>query len=177
MMSKLCESQVLEVVSENRGLRSIGGVQATPEQHKDLLAFRDVGQEYHNAYVTYYILKDRSVSAPLRLRCLHTFSTRKKAQKKIKQKEREQKLVSRCLRRQLAWSAQTQTVQHKGEQYLELPRAICTHDACPHKGQKSYATKFLERRYSSLVVSMLPEGWVPDSVILEGMFLINTVPL
>ena len=144
MMSKLCESQVLEVVSENRGLRSIGGVQGTPEQHKDLLAFRDVGQEYHNAYVTYYILKDRSVSAPRRLRRLHTFSTRKKAQKKIKQKEREQKLVSRCLRRQLAWSAQTQTVQHKGEQYLhvELPRAICTHDACPHKGQKSYATKF-----------------------------------
>ncbi len=126
VMSKLCESQVLEVVSENRALRTIGGVKATLEQHKDLLTFRDVGQEYHNAYVTYFILKYRSVGAPLQLRRLHTFSTSKKAQKKIKQKEREQKLVSRCIRRQLAWSAQTQTVQHKGEQYLELPRALCT---------------------------------------------------
>ncbi len=113
MISKLCESNVLDVVSENRGLFSIGGVPATPEQQKDLLAFREVGQEYHNAYVTYFILKDRSVNAPLRLRRQHTFSTRKKAQKKIKQKEKEQKLVSRCIRRQLAWSARTQTVQHK----------------------------------------------------------------
>ena len=169
---------MLDVVSENRGLRNIGGIQATPEQHKDLLVFRDIGQEYHNAYITYFILKDRSVSPPLRLKRLHTFSTHKKAQKKIRQKEREQKLVSRCIRRQLAWIAQTQTIQqHRGEQYLELPRAICTHDACPHKGVKSYATKFFEKRYSGVVVSMFPEGWVPDSVVLEGMFLINTVPL
>ena len=41
----------------------------------------------------------------------------------------------------------------------------------------SYATKFLEKRYSSLIVSMFPGGWVPDSVVLEGMFLINTAPL
>ena len=68
-------------------------------------------------------------------------------------------------------------VKHKGEQYLELPRAICSPCGVPHKGQKSYATKFLEKRYSSLIVSMFPGGWVPDSVVLEGMFLINTVPL
>ncbi len=81
------ESHVLEVVSENWGLCSIGGIQVTPEQHKDLLAIRDVGQDYHNPYVTYFILKERSVSAPLCLRRLHTFSTLKKTQKKIKQKE------------------------------------------------------------------------------------------
>ena len=26
-------------------------------------------------------------------------------------------------------------------------------------------------------MSMFPGGWVPDSVVLEGMFLINTAPL
>ena len=95
--------------------------------------------------------------------------------KQFKQKEREQKLVSRCLRR---WSAQTGSVlKHQGEQYLELPRAICTPHGVPHKGPKSYATKYIEKRYCNLIGSMFPGGWVPDSVVLEGMFLINTAPL
>ena len=66
--------------------------------------------------------------------------------------------------------------QHRGEQYIELPRAICTPDGVPHKGQKSYTTTYLEKRYSN-IVNKFPGGWVPDSVILEGMFLINTTPL
>ena len=46
-----------------------------------------------------------------------------------------------------------------------------------HKGQKSYATKFLEKRYRSVIVTVFPVGWIPESVVLEGMRLINTSPL
>ncbi len=178
MKSKLCDSHVLATVQESRGLLALDGTATTPEQHKDLIAFRDIGKQYHEAYIQYYIVRDPSAQVPLRLRRLLTFCARKRSQRKINQKEREQKLVSRCIRQQLAWSAQTQCVeQHRGEQYLELPRAICTPSGVPHKGQKSYATKFLEKRYRNVVVSMFPGGWVPDSVVLEGTFLINTTPL
>ena len=175
MLSKLGESHALDHVHENRALIGMDGTVATPEQHRDLMSFRDIGQQYSEAYVKYYIFRE---SVPLRKRRLQVFGTEKRSKKQVKQKEREQKLVSHCLRRQLAWSAQTGSVlKHQGEQYLELPRAICTPHGVPHKGQKSYATKYLEKRYCNLIVSMFPGGWVPDSVVLQGMFLINTAPL
>ena len=65
---------------------------------------------------------------------------------------------------------------HSG-QYLEMPRAICCPNGLPHKGQKSYATHFLGKRYKNCVVHALPSGWIADSIILEGMFIINTSPL
>ena len=116
---------------------------------------------------------------PVRLKGLQTFSSRKKVENKTKLREKEQKIVSRCIRRELAWSAQTHNSAQKsrGEQYLELPRALCTHDAIPHKGQKSFATKYVEARYKDLMMCSYPAQWVPDIVILEGMFLINTSPL
>ena len=56
---------------------------------------------------------------------------------KLKLKEREQFLVNRYMRRQLAWNAQTKSIeQHIGEQYLELPCSICTPNGAPHKGKK-----------------------------------------
>ena len=104
MLSKLGESHALDHVHENRALIGMDGTVATPEQHRDLMSFRDIGQQYSEAYVKYYILRDPSASVPLRKR---VFGTEKRSKKQVKQKEREQKLVSRCLRRQLAWSAQT----------------------------------------------------------------------
>ena len=95
---------------------------------------------------------------------------------KVKQKEREQELVSRCWRKQLARSGQTQCPV-QGQQYLELPRALCTPSGEPYKGQKSYATKFYEKRYGDVILSRFPGLWVPDTVVLESMFLINTAPL
>ena len=65
------------------------------------------------------------------------------------------------------------TVYWGGEQYLELSRAICTPSGVPHKGQKSFVTNFLEKRYSDSAVNVFPGGWVPHSVITEGMFLIT----
>ena len=86
--------------------------------------------------------------------------------------------MNRCVRRKIAWQIRTGEVQDcKGEQYLELPRAICDPHGNPHKGQKSYTTKWLERRYKDITISKLVAGWVANAVVLEGMFLINTTPL
>ena len=46
-------------------------------------------------------------------------------------------------------------------------------------GQKSTITKFYESRYKecNLITHTLSSEWVPDTVIIEGMFIINTKPL
>ena len=68
-----------------------------------------------------------------------------------------------------------------GEQYIEYPRALCTTDGLPVKGQKCIATNFYTARYSAaaqdLVLHSFPPNWIPDVAILEGMFLLNTKPL
>ena len=135
MKANLCDSQVLVAAQGNRSLLVLDGTVATPEQHKDLIAFRDIGRKYHEVYTKYYNVRDPSAKVPLCLRRLLTFCARKRSQRKINQKVHEQRLTSRCIRRHLAWSAQSQCIeQHKGEQYLELPRAICTPSGAPHTG-------------------------------------------
>ena len=46
----------------------------------------------------------------------------------------------------------------------------------PYKGSKSNTTTYLENRYrqASVIVPAFPPGWVPDVVILEGMFIVRT---
>ena len=63
-----------------------------------------------------------------------------------------------------------------GEQYIEFPRALCTPDGLPVKGQKSLATNFFHARYrdADLIYHSFPSAWVPHTVILEGMFLLST---
>lgn len=66
------------------------------------------------------------------------------------------------------------------EQFIELPRAIADSRGYPHKGQKHFATKFSEQDTKAnppVITDFLPYSWVPQVVILEGMFLINTVAL
>ena len=68
------------------------------------------------------------------------------------------------------------TVPH--EQYLELPRAISDSNGVPQKEQKSVSTSFYQNTYGDKVISnKFTAGWLPNTVILEGMFLINTTPL
>jgi len=84
-------------VSEIQGLLR-HTIAATPEQRVDLIAFRDIRQKYFAAFVKYYLVRDPSAVVPLRSRRLLTFCAQRKSQRKINQKEREQKLVSRCIR-------------------------------------------------------------------------------
>ena len=63
--------------------------------------------------------------------------------------------------------------------YLQLHDFLqsCIPSGAPHKGLKASPPKFLEKQYRNFVVRMFLRGLVPDSVVLEAMFLINTSPL
>lgn len=84
------------------------------------------------------------------------------------------------MRRKIAHANKTGTNPDViGQQYIEFPRALCTTDGLPVKGQKSIITHFYQARYKDvgLITHTFPTNWIADSVILEGMFLINTKPL
>ena len=55
-----------------------------------------------------------------------------------------------------------------------------TNNVLPPKGAKSNTTKFSEKRYGKVVppiiCTTMTDGWIPDAVNLEGMFLINITP-
>ena len=96
MQSKLLDINVLCTVQENRGLLALNGTVASLEQHRDLVSFREIGIQYSEAYIH---LRDPSGMVPQRKRRLQTFSALKRRPSKVKLKEREQKLISRCLRK------------------------------------------------------------------------------
>ena len=43
MQSKLSDLNILHIVQENRGLIALNGIPASPEQHRDLVGFREIG--------------------------------------------------------------------------------------------------------------------------------------
>lgn len=65
-----------------------------------------------------------------------------------------------------------------GSQFTPLPLALVGHDGLPCKGNKSKTTDFFEARYkkAGVIISDYPQPWVPDSVILERMFMIQMPP-
>ena len=73
MKSKLCDSHVLGAAQENSSLLALDGTVATPEQHKDLAAFREIGQQYHAAYTKYYVVREPSAQVTLHSRRLIPF--------------------------------------------------------------------------------------------------------
>ena len=66
------------------------------------------------------------------------------------------------------------------QQCLELPRAIATSAGNPVKGAKANTTKVYEKRYEQasppVFRTSVPPGWIPATVVMEGMFLINITP-
>ena len=62
-------------------------------------------------------------------------------------------------------------------QFNELPRALFTSDGLPNKGKKSNALNFYQKRYNNVISNKYPTSWEQQTVILEGMFLINSCPL
>ncbi|CAG2194307.1 unnamed protein product [Mytilus edulis] len=46
-----------------------------------------------------------------------------------------------------------------------------------HQDTKANATKHLNTRYDNLITETLPNGFIPEVVILEGMFIINSAPI
>ena len=65
------------------------------------------------------------------------------------------------------------------QQCIELPRAIAIVDGKPIKGAKANTTKIYEKRYAHAtppIITSLTDGWSPESVITEGMFLLTITP-
>ncbi len=98
----------------------------------------------------------------------------------VKQLEKERKLQQRLLKRQIAWLSES---GHKPENMdglfgpiSSLPKALMDKNGLPYKSAKCATTPYLEKRYKSVpvIVTVLP--WVPTSVIMEGMFMVQTEP-
>ena len=112
-------------------------------------------------------------------------SPKVESKRRVSQRERELKQVTKCLRQRLAWCNRTgQTYDPSNEQYSTYPRAICEETGAPHKGSKAVWTDKLEKRYSTktcestpVITHVLPRGWVPEVIILDAMFLIQCSPL
>ena len=72
-------------------------------------------------------------------------------------------------------------IERTGEQLIECPMALCNSDGTPCKGQKNYVTQSLESRHNAasppVIMTTQPVGWIQECSILEGMLLINTIPL
>ena len=97
-------------------------------------------------------------------------------------KERESKQAIKCLKQRLAWCNRTgQGYNTTSEQYSVYPRALCDETGNPQRGVKANWTDKLGKRYSSthpqVFHNNLPIGWVPEAVIIDGMFLIQCAPL
>ena len=121
MMTKVQSSNTLDVLEEVRPLTSMSGEVATPEQQIDLLGFWRVGHERFENQIKLFVLKDPSAVAPRRKVKVLTFALSKKLKRKIKQLDKEKKLVGKCLCQVFAWNAKGgSSPQHVGQQYTEL---------------------------------------------------------
>lgn len=152
----------------------------TAEQAHDLLNFREIGQADYEAGVEYYTIRTPSVKPPKHRKRLLTFTERHSRRKKVSAVEKERKLQIQCWKKRVAFSTSTGVHMQGYEQYIALPRAIATSEGTPTKGSKSNTTNSLEKRYQhstpSVILTSLPSGWIPDAVLMEGMFLINIKP-
>ena len=84
-----------------------------------------------------------------------------------------------AMKKKLPYSKRTgKPIKVLGEQLLELTLTLAENEGNPVKGQKSYATRFLQSRYkeASPIVFFDDFPWIPEWCLLEGMFLINTTP-
>lgn len=85
-----------------------------------------------------------------------------------------------CWKKRLEFTSKTGHQLSAYQQCIELPRAIATSNGQPMKGTKSNTTKVYEKRYEHafppIIHTTFPTGWNPDTVITEGMFLINIKP-
>ena len=146
-------------------------------QRSDMNQFYEVGARDLEAFISTRILHTPSVQAPRRKRALRTFLPKQPRKKRINQKEKNKRIVAACLRRQVAHAKKTGEPIQKLGQYIQYPLAIAKDDGSMYKGSKSVMTSILKKRYEDVFVHSFPPGWSPQCVILEGMFLINSVPL
>ena len=184
MLEAISKHGLFHNAEENNGLWNFLTAQkASSEQAHDLLQFREIGQAGYEALISSKLLNIPSTAAPIRRKRLNTFSTSQAEKRRVKQVDKEAKISQRYLKKTVVWLA-----EHGGEGAdLEtllgppspIPRALMDNEGLPHKGTKSSTTTYIERWYNNppVIINSLPTGWIPHTVILEGMFLIQMSPL
>ncbi|CAC5360341.1 unnamed protein product [Mytilus coruscus] len=143
--------------------------------------------EYGNTdmqkYITCFLINSTELSAKQmhgRKRMnLKTFAPMRISMHKQKKEIKDNQTVISCLRKQIAFSKHTQKPVTDLGQFISLPRAISDASGQPLKGIKSNALKVIKSTYEATFLSSLPviDDSVQSNLILEGMFLINTIPL
>ena len=146
-----------------------------------MLAFRDIGTQVFQDYVKHQILQQSCSTKPtLRRHKLLTMKPPKLSKRKSNPKEQEAKQVIKCLRRRLAWCKHSK-LPYKScdEQYSILPRALADEDGNPHKSSKSSWSDKLAKRYECANPSVFMSSLlhIPQVVIIDAMFMLNTRPL
>ena len=167
------ECNMLPTSSQECGLHNIvSNTAATPEQTHDLLNFREIGQLEFEAHVNYRILRTPSADAPRRRKRLQTFTNTKATQKRLKQIDRERKIQQTCMKKQLVVLANGQQMPPECE-FTFIPDQMNYLQKVTRVKQLIFETRY---KKVSVIVSNFQTSWVPESVILEGMFLIQTAP-
>ena len=105
--------------------------------------------------------------------------TKKVTKKKMNDIEKELKDTTKLLRRRLEWCRLTgEAYDPSTEQYSVYPRALCDSKGQMHSGTKSTWHDKLDARYQhNLLHVAMPQGWIPDVVIVDGMFTLNSNPM
>ena len=116
---------------------SFSGKVATPQQRKDLLEFRDIGQRDFKQYVLIHTLhKSSAKSTRATKHHLQTFAKPKLTKQRLSAAERDAQTVALCLRKRLIAKSLNPESTCTNEQYIELPRAIADANGLPHKSEK-----------------------------------------
>ena len=126
-----------------------------------------------------HVLKQTSVRKPVQKKLrLKTFSKEKLRKKEVSDLERENKLITKCYKRAIAFSKETEVPTSNLCQYVEYPRAICNRDGLPHKGAKSVIYDFFDKRYSSnyQIISHSYQFISNTCVLIKGMNIIIKFP-
>ena len=178
LVDVISHSHLIPTDSTNRGLVNFAtGASVQSEITYDLLHARTMGEKDFEIAVQYYFFKNPSIKFQKRKRKLLTFSTTQKKKHKQSPAKREQKIITVCTKHAIAWANQHQTATDCiGVQFIEHPRAFVDVNNKSTKGQKSFITQNLVARYTSIISKSLPENWIPQLTVVDGMFLMHVKP-
>ncbi|VDH93405.1 Hypothetical predicted protein [Mytilus galloprovincialis] len=152
------------------------------EQTDSLINYRKYGEEDMANYLKCFLFRTYETAGkpPSRKRRnLKTFAPIKITIHKQKKEIKDQNTVISCLRKEIAFSKHSGNAVKDLDQFLQLPRALCDAEGIPEKGQKATAANVFKNIYSDAFLLQVPKAPVSSktTVIIDGMFIINTSPL
>ena len=178
--SKLQSTNIFHVVESKALFQLFTQTPATSVQQKCLLNYRQMGEDAYIAFCHTFMLGETSVKKPVTRKFnLKTFAKEKMRQKKVTDLEKENKMITLCYKRTIAYSQETNKPISDLCQFVTVPRAICASNGLPYKGAKSVIYNSFDKRYSSQHEIIKSAFHVqPDScIIIEGMNIIYSSPL